>query len=694
MLMHKPSKIDIGSVRKKRAEPKKPRNIIKREVLSMELTYALSRMKERITETEIQKPAKQFKKNATRSYRKQIVQIGSFALAGLLLITVLQSLVYLSSAKKASGEILGAATSAYTDLHTAGENITTQNFGAAQQLFVAAQSNIDQAQSKLNNFRALTWLAPQANSADHVLAGAGHLAEAGKKLTTALDLFGDLKVSSKGIETVNFSDKLNANRQLLSQTRDSIRLAANEFNAATGLPMDYAGTLDKARQQVNELGSILDKLIGLEDLYLGFFTQQKTYMLVFENYDEERATGGFIGTYGVLKTDRGAITQLKIESIYQLDGQIYQQIAAPGPFQPAIKRWGTRDANWFADFPTSADKLLYFFELGGETADGVISATPKMFEDILNLTGPIEMPEYGVTLTPDNFQALVQFKTSVDYDKTLNQPKKFLADAAPVFLDHLMNLKKEQWFELLQIFEDNLHQRNILLYSKNADTEKQIQDLGFGGQILSTEYDYLSINNSNLGGTKTDLSIEQSADLKSKILSDGSIINTLTITRKNTAEAPNKDYMRILVPLGSQFVSASGFDNYAYLDSVAAGMRTDPDLAAWDKGQLVSNVYVRTESEKTEFAGWLSTSSGEEKSITITYMLPIKIKADAFGNAQSYSLLIQKQSGSKPYNFHGSIGLGSYKSIWQGPGVASLLNSVNFESNTNTDDYWPIMITK
>ena len=678
-------------MRKKQPEPKKPRNIIKREVLSMELSYALAQMREKLAVAEIANPVKKF---APHSYGKQMVQIGSFALAGLLLITVLQSLVYLSSARKASGEILGAATSAYTELNTAGENLSTQNFGAAQQLFEAAQSNINQAQSKLNNFRALTWLAPQANSADHILAGAGYLADAGKKLTTALDLFGELKVSSKGIETQNFSDKLNANRQLLSQSRDYIRLASREFNAATSLPMDYAGTLNKATGQVSELGSILDKLIDLEDLYLAFFTQQKTYLLIFENYDEARATGGFIGSYGVLKTDRGAIQQLKIESIYQLDGQIYEQIAAPGPFQPAIKRWGTRDANWFADFPTSADKLLYFFELGGETADGVISVTPKMFKDILNLTGPIDMPDYGVTLTPDNFQALVQFKTSVDYDKTLNQPKKFLADAAPVFLDRLMNLKKEQWFELLQIFEDNLRQRHVLLYSKNAETEKQIQDLGFGGQILSTDYDYLSINNSNLGGTKTDLSIQQKANLKTKILSDGSIINTLTISRKNTAEELNKDYLRVLVPFGSQFVSASGFDDYAYLDSVAAGMRTDPDLAAWDKGQLLSNVYIRTETGKTEFAGWLTTKPGEERSVTVTYMLPFKISADAFGNAQSYSLLLQKQSGSKPFNFHGSISLGSYKSIWQGPGVASFVNSVNFESNTNTDDYWPIIISK
>ncbi len=682
---------------KRKAKPAaKVRNVIKREVMSSELMYAVSRAREKTAAAALIKPkiftAKQ--RFEWKNYSRQMFQISSFALAGIILIGVLQGLVYLSQAKKASGEILGAATSAYTDLHTAEQNLSTQNFAAAQQLFDAASGNVNLAQEKLNDFRALSWVAPVADSANHVLAGAGLLANAGNKLSDALNLFDELKVSSKGVETANFNDKIKTNRELLSASRDLVVSASGQFNQAGSVPQDYSGTLEAAKQQVSDLNSILDKLIGLEDLYLGLFSKQKTYLLIFQNYDEERATGGFIGTYGVLGTDNGAITKLKIESIYQLDGQIYEQIAAPGPMQPLIKRWGTRDANWFADFPTSAQKLLYFFEKGGETADGVITATPKMFEDILRLTGPIDMPSYGVALTADNFQQLVQFKTSVDYDKILNQPKKFLADAAPQLLDRLMGMNKDQWIQILQIFEDNLRQRNVLLYTKDQATEKQIEDLGFGGQVLATDYDYLSVNNSNLGGTKTDLSMDQNVDLKSKILSDGSIINTLTIDRKNSADASNKDYLRVLVPRGSQFVSAQGFDDYQYFDSTAKGMRTDPDLAAWDVGEMHSNVYVRTEAGKTEFAGWLATDPGEERSITLTYMLPFKINADALSNAQSYSLLVQKQSGSKPYSFTGSISLGQFQTKWLGPGVQSSGSNINFQSATNTDDFWPLVITK
>jgi len=683
------SKIDIGSIKRKpKAEEKSPKRIIRREVLTMELVMPLRRARQKqardlLAYTKFSAP-KKHKPDLVKQFR----QVGSFAMVGLSLLFVLQGLVYASSARKASGEILGEATSAYTDLHTAGQNLGSQNFAAAGQLFNAASANIKSAQDKLNDFRALTWLMPQANSAQHVLTGAGFLAQAGDKLASSLVLFDQLKVTSKGVETDNFNDKIKTNRELLAASLQLTREASDEFNSADSLPLDYAGTLDAAKLQVSQLSAILQKLIGLENLYLDFFSGQKNYLLVFQNSDELRATGGFIGTYGILKTDNGKITKLDIQSIYQLDGQIFNQIAAPGPFQPNIQKWGIRDANWFADFPTSAQKLLRFLESGLMTADGVISVTPQLFENILKLTGPIEMPDYGVTLTPENFQQVVQFKTSVDYDKTLNQPKKFLADFAPILLNKLAGLGKDKWIELFQDVETSLQGKQLLLYSKDQAVQQRIGDLGFAGSILPTDYDYLDIVNSNLGGTKTDLNMDQKASLQSKILSDGTVIDTLTVTRKNSATASNKDYLRVLTPLGSQLVSATGFDNYQYFPSQAPGLITDPDLALWDKGQMQGNVYERTESNKTEFAGWLATDPGIAKTVTLTYVLPTNALAGS-----GYSLLLQKQAGAKAYEFNGSIDLGFLHTSWLSDNMRNTNNKLNFQSNSNFDDFFAAVLS-
>ncbi|HEX9503656.1 MAG TPA: DUF4012 domain-containing protein [Patescibacteria group bacterium] len=617
--------------------------------------------------------------------KKFAMQLTSFALAAFLLIFLIQGALYLSSAKNASGEILGAATSAYSDLNNAGKNLEQQNLAQASQLFESATSNVKLAQNKLDKYKALTWVAPQANSADHILTGAGYLAAAGEKLTSALDLFAEFKVSSKGVETANLEAKLSANKQELTETRNLVQRSSDEFNQVSSIPLDYEGTLQKAKNEVFQLGAVLDKLVGLENLYLGIFGGQKTYLLIFQNSDEQRATGGFIGTYGVLKTSHGTVSKLNIDSIYDLDGRINELVAAPGPMQPEINRWGIRDSNWFADFPASARKLLYFFEKGQETSDGVISTTPKVFEDLLQLVGPIPMEQYGVTLTAENFQETVQYKTSVDYNRTENKPKKMLADFAPLLLNRLTNLPKDKWLSFFQIMQDNLNQRQILVYSKEADVEKSIESLGFSGKILSTDHDYLSIVNTNLGGTKTDLRMEQSASLKSKILSDGSIINTLKITRKNPSFENNRDYIRILVPLRSDFVSAVGFDEAQTFASVSQGLRTDPDLAAWDTGYTRGNVFVRTESDKTEFAGWLDVSGGSEKIVTVTYMLPFKINS-------VYSLLVQKQAGSKPFNFQCELSLGKYSMNWTTSGISRSGSTLNFGSNSNTDDFWGFVL--
>lgn len=599
-------------------------------------------------------------------------------LGGLLVVLLLQGFSYLSSARKTSTQILGAATSAYTQLKDGSRDLTNQNFSSAQSLFGQAQYNIQIAQKKLSNFGLLRFLAPPAQSADRLLAGAANLAAAGDKLSLAFKMFDDLKVSSQGTLTANANETIAANRQLLAEAKGLVDQASEEFNSVAAVPADYADTLASGKQQVAQLSSLLKQLIGLEDLYLGFFgSTPHTYLAVFQNYDEARATGGFIGTYGVLKTASGKINSLKISSVYDLDGRIFEPIAAPGPLQPAIKRWGLRDANWFADFPTSANKLLRFFELGGETADGVIAFTPQIFGELLELTGPIDMPEYNVTLTPENFQQTVQFETSADYDRALNQPKKFLADFAPIFLDRLADLRPVQWLGLFQALEDSLRQKQILLYSKDPVVQTTIDNLGFSGKILAADLDYLNIVNTNLGGTKTDLNIIQMVNLSAKILSDGAVLNTVVINRTSQAWEANKDFIRILLPLGSQLISASGFDQYDFHLSASRDLKIDPDLAAWDQGVMNSNVFVRQESGKTEFSGWLTVKAGENRSVTISYILPFKVR-------DTYSLLLQKQNGSKPYEFSGRIDLGGRSAAWASGGL-------NFESNLTTDDFWGIV---
>ncbi len=83
----------------------------------------------------------------------------------------------------------------------------------------------------------------------------------------------------------------------------------------------------------------------------------RTYLLLAQNSEELRATGGFISGAGHVTIDHGRLTGLVLKDSYALDN--WQQ---PHPRPPAAitkymaaDLWVLRDANWSPDFPTSAD---------------------------------------------------------------------------------------------------------------------------------------------------------------------------------------------------------------------------------------------------------------------------------------------------------------------------------------------------
>jgi hypothetical protein len=97
----------------------------------------------------------------------------------------------------------------------------------------------------------------------------------------------------------------------------------------------------------------------------------------------------------------------------------------------------------------------------------------------------------------------------------------------------------------------------------------------------------------NLGGGKTDGVIEQNIDLSVEIASDGTITNTLTISRTHHGiqgllftGVNNVDYLRVYVPKGSVLLASDGFrapdpalfeipdENWIIDDDLAYGMAT------------------------------------------------------------------------------------------------------------------------
>jgi hypothetical protein len=571
---------------------------------------------------------------------------------------------------------------AFTNLVEAKGNLESRDFNTASLNFQQAYEEFSLISKEIDslggNLLEVTRFIPYLSK----ISSGANLTKAGEDISQAGVIFSGLaKDLSRQSNTINQPEisflEILKNLQTKSQ-EISILLERASGNidkvAVTDLPENYQEKFLELKDKLPEALSLIQSLRDNEEIFtevLGGNGPRK-YLFLFQNNQEMRATGGFIGSYGVLNIFNGRIKNFFVDGIFNPDGQLKEKVIPPMPIQKISAAWSLHDSNWFPDFPVSAEKAIWFYEkTGGPTVDGVITMTPSVMQKLLEITGPIEMPDYQVTIDKDNFLEKVQMEVEVDYDKELNQPKKILADLAPLILDRLFNGQNfSQMGKIFKAMEESIKERQILIYARNYEVEKKISAMGCSGEILKTDKDYLSIINSNINGYKTDGVIEQKIEHEVEIRVDGSIQNTVTITRKhlggNSAyewwNKVNADYMRIYVPRGSSLVSVEGQTrefNTPPLDYRLLGFKQDPQVRQEEDSMEIdqeSGTRIYSDAGKTVFANWVYVSPQEEVKIKYVYMLPFKIKPEENINSnQSYSLLFQKQSGSLEESFSSKI---------------------------------------
>ncbi len=388
------------------------------------------------------------------------------------------------------------------------------------------------------------------------------------------------------------------------------------------------------------------------------FYEPRYYLVLFENNAEIRATGGFIGSYALLKVNEGNVEVKKAEGVFNLSGQQSLLLTPPEAIQKISINWGFHDGNWFFDFPTSANFLSWLYENnGGPTINGVISITPQVLTRILALTGPIEVKEYaGLTLTKDNVIDVLQQEVEENYKtRAFKDPKEIIKILTPFLLEKIQQSAGAK--ELGQLFIDSLTSKDALAYLSDPKEESLLLSQNWGGGVLETAGDYLAVVNSNINGYKSDKMINQRIDLKTEFAKEGDIIDTVTVTREHMGgNSPfpwynkvNADFLRVYVPKGSQLLDARG-----------QTLEVDPPRIDYQKEHFVtprvlkdvndtlsidekSGTRIFQESGKTVFGNWVYVSPGEKVEVSYRYRLPINtiFSQDAF----PFTLTAQKQSG-------------------------------------------------
>ena len=493
----------------------------------------------------------------------------------------------------------------------------------------------------------------------------------------------------------------------------------------SALPLNYQGPFKDFK---NIFGAVLNDLQNLSDLGGSlkdvFGAQgQRRYLLVFQNPAELRPTGGFLGSFAIMDVKDGKITNLDVPAggTYDLQGQLDQYEVPPTPLLLTNKRWEFQDANWFPDFSASAQKILWFYRHSRNvTADGVIAINASVLERLLAITGPISDEKRGLTISADSALSTIQKVVETGPEKTDHKPKQILSDLAPQFITHFQNSKPKDLVPLLMNLQDALSKKEIQAYFVDSNAQSAVEQMGWSGKILPTKsnQDYLAVFNTNIHGQKSDAKIQQTISHQAIIDSDGTILDTVVISRTHTGQAQeemygteNIDYLRVYVPQGSELVSATGFtwpdeasfyvpENFYKKDEFLSQTETEIKIDE-HTGTRITN-----EFGKTAFGNWVITSPGQTSQIQFTYRLPFKITDlsnvdnnvwQKFINDKKfdyYQLVVQKQSGIES-KFDSQIILPSnwQASHQEGENIELAQNGANIPTFVlSTDHVWGLVI--
>ena len=590
--------------------------------------------------------------------------LSAFALAGLFVASAFYGLSGVSGGKSLKKEILGASSIGYEFLNQAKDELLEQNVENARDGFFLAGESFKAARRDVAAARGLAGLLinilPQGRDLNLMLESASLVGEALVNLTEGLDEFSVLNIdwrSQTNSSGPGFFSGLRASRESFIKAREQLAAATGGLEKINrdNLPEEYRRDFSKSLAQLNLTNAVLGDLIKIQNVLVRVLGgENKRYLVVFQNNDELRASGGFIGTYGVLEFQNGQLRLEKIESIYQLAGQLNQNIAPPVPIARLLNdRFNIQDSNWFVDFPASARKILEFYETAtGSLADGVIAVTPDVFEGLLGIAGPIAMDEYGEVLTKENFRERVQIRTSLEYDKALNQPKKLLSDFAPRLLAGISKLSGDEFLPVFDILSSMVSQKQILVFSLDEYTQAAIADAGMSGEIKKAAGDYFAVFHSSVGGGKTSMDVDSKVNKKVEVSPEGEALVTLWITRAHRDFEEkffprNVDFMRVLIPPDSELVEVSGFDEISLASSVRPGYLEDADVKNWQSEITPLDdgaAYIGREAGYRVVSGWLELDPGESRTIQIKYRLGSKIE-------RLYTNLLQKQPGARSFDF-------------------------------------------
>jgi hypothetical protein len=456
-----------------------------------------------------------------------------------------------------------------------------------------------------------------------VLAGVGvDLSRAGLVLTDAAT-----DILDSGEDEKPLSSALDA----LQRAHEAVRVGAGQVDTV----VQRVGGLDGYRL-VGPLGDAYDDLrarlpdvqrrVASAEQGLGALVTfvggdgPRRYLVLTQNPDEPRPTGGYIGTYGVLDATDG---ELRLERFDDIGPWIFarKHVWVPAAEAPSLFRFGVAgegqslaNVNAVPDWEVAAKLAMDMWVRGGEQpVHGVVSMLPAFMARVVRVTGPVRVPEYNEVVRADNLVERMDFYAHNPDDPSAPGRKQFVASLAHAVLEKVLATPSERWGDLAEAVGNAFDAREAMVYSTDPGVQAAVADRRWDGRLPQTFGDFF-YNAEFSYQAKNGRSLKRTFDHHVEVRPDGSARITTKITISN-AEPPDREFNR---------------DSLSYIIVYGpAGATLDPesDLPAAQEPPVAGH----------PAAGWFRAAPpGGETTITVVWNAP-SVVADVDGG-RAYGL--------------------------------------------------------
>jgi hypothetical protein len=545
-------------------------------------------------------------------------------------------------------------------------------------------------------------LAGMADDLAFIQARVGPLLPVGRLLGWIPEHGGDLAASGDLLDmAVSLSSAGEGAFEALSPALDLVALAGEEGDSLLSagealLPvLAQAGPdLEMAQQELAEVrraraeidpqvlservGRLLDRL----DRYLPWFETAvdaalaapdllgadapRTYLVVAQNNQELRATGGFISGVGELRVEGGRLQSLTFRDSYAVDNFNEPHEVAPLEFRQTL--FGDlilfRDANWDPDFPASAQKMIDIYgQDQGVRADGVIALDLTALQLLVAAAGPLQVEGVQGPVTGQNVLAVIEQQWAAGTGDSGSdwwlRRKDFMGDIASVLLERLSTREDVEPVDLGWAVKKALDEKHILVYVEDLAGSDLLRGRNWDGALSRSGagHDFVLVVDSNVGFNKVDPKVSRSIDYEIDLTDPEAPRARLSVRYQNLSSRPVGtcvqesrygdtyadmmdrcywDYVRAYVPAGSELLSGPDL-------SLPVGSL----LARNDAASLPRTIHPTLAVDGwSVWAAFFDLPPMEEVRLVWDYQLPLEVLRRGADGSYHYRLRVQKQAGT------------------------------------------------